>query len=461
MQFLYRLMEKPREEEKTILIKVDPQYQYPELPTGCEVTSLSMLLYWAFQLNNRSDLDFVSRFYLASAIAREPEPQKSDLPAQCDQKRFPPGFKSERALFIGGNPHRAFVGEPHLSSSFGVFHEPVAQLLESILPGESLNLTPLIQQELKRLRGLRKQHNKHNEDKEDNADGSDDSNSKNRSSKLGDGLGCKTSFICCIGRCSPETHEEIEEDITELQHYTTKRAEREGSAAKNKPLSELIVGWEAENGGREGSASPASGPIMPEVAVETQQQPVLLTLGKNVLCRCLDEGKPLVIWVTLELRPVRPHSPHQQDQAQPNVWVDCSASPSGRGTTFPDNEEKERGAQAAPQIVWHSPEHCVLLVGYVLKRAERQGHPTSHQETQTKENERNEFKRKKEKEKEYEKENEKEQEKIELAFFLVNDPHTGKLERYDAILLLQRWAAMGAQAVTLRHTPPFSPQKLD
>jgi len=89
---------------------VKEQYQYPILPTGCEVTAVSMLLIW-LGLSN----EIASKESLANIVIKELDP---------DYTTTPP---------IGGNPYRAFIGSPYSKESFGVFHQPIKQLIESII----------------------------------------------------------------------------------------------------------------------------------------------------------------------------------------------------------------------------------------------------------------------------------------------------------------------------------------
>ncbi len=76
-----------------------PQYQYPDLPTGCEVTSLSMFLSWAV---DALKLDFtpeqIDKMALAKQIDKEPIPH------------FDPKLSGQQITEVGGNPNRAFVG---------------------------------------------------------------------------------------------------------------------------------------------------------------------------------------------------------------------------------------------------------------------------------------------------------------------------------------------------------------
>ena len=58
-------------------------------------------------------------------------------------------------------------------------------------------------------------------------------------------------------------------------------------------------------------------------------------------------------------------------------------------------------------IEWRSPEHCALLVGF-------------------------------------------DEDSTGITHVIVNDPHTGKQERYPMLLFKQRWMEMGSQAVTVK-----------
>ncbi|KAL9646321.1 hypothetical protein ABK040_014474 [Willaertia magna] len=80
--------------------------QYKEgLPTGCECTALAQLLIWSGIPTNPKQL--------AIMIRKEPYP-----------------FPFDKTTYYGGNPHRAFVGDPFSSSlGMGVFDLPIAQLI--------------------------------------------------------------------------------------------------------------------------------------------------------------------------------------------------------------------------------------------------------------------------------------------------------------------------------------------
>ncbi|SFB27226.1 Uncharacterized protein YvpB [Lentibacillus halodurans] len=91
--------------------------QYPDLPTGCEATSLAMLLNWGGMQ--------VSKYDVANALPKGDKVHK---------------FGSE---WKGANPNKAFVGDPYTDSddgSFGVFEGPILKTIEAFMPGKGINL---------------------------------------------------------------------------------------------------------------------------------------------------------------------------------------------------------------------------------------------------------------------------------------------------------------------------------
>ncbi|KAK5575518.1 hypothetical protein RB653_006651 [Dictyostelium firmibasis] len=97
-------------------IKTQEQYQYPILPTGCEVTATSILL--NSLMNNHGDrcklnIDKISKESLANKIIKEQDP--------------------DPITKLVGNPYRAFIGSPYSKDSFGVFHQPIYNLIKQIL----------------------------------------------------------------------------------------------------------------------------------------------------------------------------------------------------------------------------------------------------------------------------------------------------------------------------------------
>ncbi|MDQ0215772.1 uncharacterized protein YvpB [Oikeobacillus pervagus] len=85
--------------------------QLPELPRGCEVTSLAMLL--------QSAGVSTDKMTLASEI-----------------KRNPATYKKENGKIYFGNPANGFVGNMYTfeEPGLGVFHEPIAELAKKYLP---------------------------------------------------------------------------------------------------------------------------------------------------------------------------------------------------------------------------------------------------------------------------------------------------------------------------------------
>lgn len=92
--------------------------QYPELPRGCEVTSLAMLL-------NYKGIK-VSKMELAEKIKKEPFE-----------------FKLKDGKIYNGNPHIGFVGDIYSlkNDGYGVYNEPLYNLLYDYIGTKALNLT--------------------------------------------------------------------------------------------------------------------------------------------------------------------------------------------------------------------------------------------------------------------------------------------------------------------------------
>lgn len=92
--------------------------QLPELPRGCEVTSLAMLLQYA-------DVN-VGKVELAERIKRDPTPYK---------------VKNGQVFF--GHPNTGFVGDMYNIDhpGYGVYYKPIMELAEEYLPNRIVNLT--------------------------------------------------------------------------------------------------------------------------------------------------------------------------------------------------------------------------------------------------------------------------------------------------------------------------------
>lgn len=89
--------------------------QMPELPSGCEITALTMLLNWAGVNVDKQDI------------------------ARLIPKGAVPVFSNN--AYRGGNPENAFIGDPFSSGGLGVFHRPIALMLDRYLPGQSIDIT--------------------------------------------------------------------------------------------------------------------------------------------------------------------------------------------------------------------------------------------------------------------------------------------------------------------------------
>ncbi|WP_274436579.1 C39 family peptidase [Alicyclobacillus sp. ALC3] len=112
---------KPTESElpASVMLNVPPQNQNPQLPNGCEVTSLSMLF---TAIGNP-----VSKMTLAAEQPYDSTPRVESSTGQ---------------IISWGNPNVGFVGSPYVwSDGFGIYHGPIIKLIDKILPGEGVDLT--------------------------------------------------------------------------------------------------------------------------------------------------------------------------------------------------------------------------------------------------------------------------------------------------------------------------------
>lgn len=105
-------------DRKVVLIKAPHVRQMPQLPRGCEVTSLSMLLGHA-GVN-------VSKMTLAKEVKKDPTP-----------------YEEKGGKIYFGNPYDGFVGDMYSfkNPGLGVYHGPIAALGEKYLPGRIVDLT--------------------------------------------------------------------------------------------------------------------------------------------------------------------------------------------------------------------------------------------------------------------------------------------------------------------------------
>ena len=104
--------------KENILLDVPVILQYPELPRGCEVTSLAMLLNFA-------------------GI----EVDKMELAEKIKKDETPYSIKGNRVYF--GNPNDGFVGDIYslTNHGLGVYNGPIEELMEEYLPNQTINLT--------------------------------------------------------------------------------------------------------------------------------------------------------------------------------------------------------------------------------------------------------------------------------------------------------------------------------
>lgn len=105
----------------SVLLSVPTQSQLPDLPNGCEVTSLSMLL--------TAGGTPVDKELLAREQPTDPTPPVFSGP--------PGDFYS---ISQWGNPNTAFVGNVE-GYGYGIYHAPLAKLLNSKTQGHALDLT--------------------------------------------------------------------------------------------------------------------------------------------------------------------------------------------------------------------------------------------------------------------------------------------------------------------------------
>lgn len=90
-------------------------HQLPTLPTGCEAVSATMLLQW-------KGLD-ITMEEVANALPKGKRP-------------FVLG-----GTLVGGNPYIEFVGNPYLTTGFGVYHGPIFDILNKYYPNEAMDMT--------------------------------------------------------------------------------------------------------------------------------------------------------------------------------------------------------------------------------------------------------------------------------------------------------------------------------
>ncbi|MDT8858895.1 C39 family peptidase [Alkalihalobacillus sp. MEB130] len=107
-----------KQKPQTVMLDVPLISQLPELPRGCEVTSLAMLLTYAGHE--------VDKMVLAEEVVKDETPYE---------------VKNGETHF--GNPYRGFVGDMYNRNNpgYGVYHEPIALLAEQYKPSQVVDMT--------------------------------------------------------------------------------------------------------------------------------------------------------------------------------------------------------------------------------------------------------------------------------------------------------------------------------
>lgn len=92
--------------------------QMPELPRGCEVTSLAMML-------NYKGIN-VNKMELAERVRKDPTP-----------------YRVEDGTIYFGNPYYGFVGDMYSfdNPGYGVYHGPIRDLAEKYIPNQVIDMT--------------------------------------------------------------------------------------------------------------------------------------------------------------------------------------------------------------------------------------------------------------------------------------------------------------------------------
>lgn len=112
--------------KKQVLLEAPIIWQMPELPRGCEVTSLAMLL-----MHQGVQVD---KLTLASEVRKNPAE-----------------YRLDNGKIFFGDPNEGFVGNmyTYTEPGLGVYHKPIAELAEKYLPGKIKDLTGAEFQDIK------------------------------------------------------------------------------------------------------------------------------------------------------------------------------------------------------------------------------------------------------------------------------------------------------------------------
>ncbi|MHC1685461.1 MAG: C39 family peptidase [Clostridiaceae bacterium] len=98
------------------ITNIVPINQFPELPTGCEITSVTMLLNW-YGVN-------VNKLQLADAVTKYSIPRINS-----------------NGVLMGHSPNEGFIGNPYDSSSFGIYNKALEKLTDRFSNDSSLNVS--------------------------------------------------------------------------------------------------------------------------------------------------------------------------------------------------------------------------------------------------------------------------------------------------------------------------------
>lgn len=101
-----------QEKQKSAMIDAPAIKQLPELPAGCEVTSLTMLLQF-----------------------KGIEKSKMDLAAEMPKDNTPISLNADGSIAYWGNPNTGFVGDvTRKQRGFGIYHAGLFPLLKAYVP---------------------------------------------------------------------------------------------------------------------------------------------------------------------------------------------------------------------------------------------------------------------------------------------------------------------------------------
>lgn len=117
----------PKALPASYLIHVPPKDQYPQLPNGCEVTSLAMLMTAVGHPE--------SKMTLAAEMPKDP------TKLVLDSYTTASGQVVHRVQYWG-NPNVGFVGSVyHAGEGYGIYHGPMYRFLNQLLPGQAEDMT--------------------------------------------------------------------------------------------------------------------------------------------------------------------------------------------------------------------------------------------------------------------------------------------------------------------------------